>query len=183
MVDVLLLALTMLLMISINAFFYRSNEKNTTSIADSISQKENSVLWNFLKDNDKPVRLKSTAGTASYQTNLILTKARKYMDGGELDKALEACNNAIIADSTDEECYFLTAKINTLLNKDIDAISDYSKTLQLNPRHYQAYLNRGILQLKIKKTAAAYYDFLNAIKINPLKTVSFLFSHALHSIF
>lgn len=169
-------------MISINTVFYRSNEKNIAPVSDSIAQTENSMVWNFIKERNKPIKLNSNI-RKDYKTNLILTEVRKYMDIGDLDQARVACKKAILADSTNGECYFFSAKINALSNRDIEAISDYTKTVQLNPRHYQAYLNRGILRLKIKKTAAAWYDFFSAIKIKPLKTLSFLLSYAVRSVF
>lgn len=169
MVDVLLLVLTILLMISIDVVFYRSNENNPIMRSDSASQEENMGLWNREKE--------------TYKRNPLLNEVHKLLDDGKLDQALAACNKAIPEDTTNEKCYLLRAKINTLLNKDSDAITDYTKALQLNPRHYQAYLNRGILCLRIKKTAAACFDFTKAMRINPVKTVSFLFSHAFQAIF
>jgi tetratricopeptide (TPR) repeat protein len=79
--------------------------------------------------------------------------------------------------------YYLRAEINTRLYRNTAAINDYSKTLILNPDYFQAYLNRGLLCMKGRKLVNAIFDFANAIKINPLKSIGFLVSHFVKSIF
>jgi Tfp pilus assembly protein PilF len=138
-------------------------------------------LWGYGIEKNQPI--KSNREKETYKINPLLNEAHKLLDDGELDQALAACNKAILGDSTNEKCYLLRAKIKTLLSKDSDAITDYTKALQLNPRQYQAYLNRGLLCLSVKKTAAACFDFTKAMRINPVKTVSFLFSVAFKYVF
>ncbi len=182
-VDVLLLVLTSVLVASLDAVYYHSNETGSTLHSDSVMQERNLGFWESVKGENKPVQLKSGNEVDRYKSNLILSKARKSFEAGNLYQALEACNKSIQIDTTNAACYFLRAEVNRLLNKDLDAISDYTKTLQLNANYYQAYLNRGILCLKTKKTAAAYFDFTKAIMIKPLKTLSFLISHAFRAVF
>jgi tetratricopeptide (TPR) repeat protein len=94
-----------------------------------------------------------------------------------------ACNKAILIDSTDATGYYLRAQINTQLNKNNEAIKDYTRTLKLSPNHFQAYLNRGMLCMQQKNRLSAFVDFVNAIKISPIKSVSFLLSCSFNNIF
>jgi tetratricopeptide (TPR) repeat protein len=116
-------------------------------------------------------------------TNPPFNKALAFKNAGIPDSALIACNKAISIDSTDATGYYLRAQINTQLNKNNEAIKDYTRTLKLSPNHFQAYLNRGMLCMQQKNRLSAFIDFVNAIKISPVKSVSFLLSCLFNSIF
>jgi tetratricopeptide (TPR) repeat protein len=47
------------------------------------------------------------------------------------------------------------------------AIKDFSKAIELNPRDTYAYYKRGFSYLRIDDYAQAIKDFSNAIEINP----------------
>ena len=116
-------------------------------------------------------------------TNPLFNEALALKNTGNPDSALVACNKAISIDSTDATGYYLRAQINTQLNKNNEAIKDYTRTLKLSPNHFQAYLNRGMLCMQQKNRLRACIDFVNAIKINPIKSVSYLVSYLFNSIF
>jgi len=48
-----------------------------------------------------------------------------------------------------------------------EAISDFSKAIEINPRYAQAYLNRGTAYHRIGQYEQAISDLNNAIEINP----------------
>jgi len=116
-------------------------------------------------------------------TNPLFNEALTFKNSGNPDSALVACNKAISIDSIDATGYYLRAQINTQLNKNNEAIKDYTRTLKLSPNHFQAYLNRGMLCMQQKNRLSAFVDFVNAIKISPIKSVSFLLSCSFNSIF
>lgn len=116
-------------------------------------------------------------------TNPLFNQALAFKNADNPDSALVACNKAISLDSTDATGYYLRAQINTQLDRGNEAIKDYTRTLKLSPNHFQAYLNRGMLCLQQKNRLSAFVDFVNAIRISPMKSVSYLVSNSLNSIF
>ena len=116
-------------------------------------------------------------------TNPLFNEALALKNSDNPDSALVACNKAILIDSTDASGYYLRAQINTQLNKNNEAIKDYTRTLKLSPNYFQAYLNRGMLCMQQKNRLSAFVDFVNAIKISPIKSVSYLVSYSFNSIF
>ena len=159
MVDFLLLGMTIALMILFNVVFYSPDPHDQTIKNETVYLKTTEVK------------------------NPVFHEAMKFKNAGELDSALLSCNKALGIDSTDATGYYLRAQINTQLDRNSDAIKDYTRTLNLNPKHFQAYLNRGILCMHQKNSLSAWIDFMNAIKISPFKSMSFLLSSLLNSIF
>ena len=181
LVDLMLLGLTIALMILFNVVLYPVDQSEPSGKTDSVSKKETKGLWLIDIGNDQ--NKKTTSGTNSLKTDQLFKEALMSKNKGDLDSALASCNRAITIDSTEAKGYYLRAVINTLLDKETEAINDYSKTLKLNPNYFQAYLNRGLLSIKERQPLNAFFDFTNAIKINPLKSSSFLLSHSFKSIF
>ncbi|MFH1917859.1 MAG: tetratricopeptide repeat protein, partial [Nanoarchaeota archaeon] len=61
-----------------------------------------------------------------------------------------------------------------------NAISDYTKAIELNSEYDEAYYNRGLTYILLGKTGEAKKDLLNAVALNPalktkVKEVSALF--------
>jgi tetratricopeptide (TPR) repeat protein len=167
-VDLLLLGLTIVLMLLFGVIFYSGNSESTIPETDSVSvtvRKDLSLLGEG-EDKMKPTDIR--------KTDQMIKEALVWVNADKLDSAMTICDKAMLIDSTDTRVYFLKAKINTLLNRNPDAIKNYTITLKLNPKHYQAYLNRGLLCLKEKKRLNALFDFMEAVKLKPLKTLSFI---------
>ena len=47
------------------------------------------------------------------------------------------------------------------------AIADLDKVIELNPKYFDAYNNRGVVKGKLKQHKKAIADFDKAIKLNP----------------
>jgi tetratricopeptide (TPR) repeat protein len=181
LVDLLLLGLTIALMIIFEVTFYPTSQNDPSGKIKAGSEKGNIGLFEFGDSNDQYAKVKPVK--ESSKTIQLFKETLDYKKSGELNSALASCNKAIAIDSTDTKGYYLRAVINTQLYRNTDAINDYSKTLKLNPDYFQAYLNRGLLFMKGRKLVIALFDFANAIKINPLKSIGFLISHSVKSIF
>jgi tetratricopeptide (TPR) repeat protein len=179
MVDLLLLSLTIAMMILLNAVFYPIDKNDASAKTESVSNKAKKGQWLWDVDND--LNKNKSGGKDSLNTDLIMKEAISYKDHGNLDSALAMCDKALVIDSMNVKGYYLRAIINTLLKRNTDAIRDYSKTLKLNPEYLQAFLNRGLLCMKEKQILNAFFDFIYAIKLNPIKSASFLLTHSLQS--
>ena len=181
LVDLLLLGLTIALMILFEVTFYPSPQKDSGGNTEASTGKGTRNLW--MTDDGFEQHALEKPNKVSSKTDQLLKETLAYKKTGAFHSALESCNKAIAIDSTDAREYYLRAMINTQLYRNTAAINDYSKTLKLNPDYFQAYLNRGLLCLKTRKLVNAIFDFANAIKINPLKSIGFLVSHSVKSIF
>jgi tetratricopeptide (TPR) repeat protein len=181
MVDLILLGLTIALMTLLEVVFYPSNPNDPSVNAESVSVKGNKDFSVLSNNKDQSFELNS--GKHSNVTDQIFKEAVLYKNTGELDAALSSCNKAITIDSAEARGYFLRAQINTQLDRNLEAIKDYTMTLKFNPNLFQAYLNRGLLCMKQKERLKAFFDFFNAFRISPLKSTSFLLLHAINNIF
>jgi tetratricopeptide (TPR) repeat protein len=170
-VDLMLLGLTIALMFLFEVVFYPSVSIKPTKFDSSVLTKTSTDL-KLLGEEKTPIKI-----------NDKIREALNYIQKGDLKTALITCNNAVTIDSTDTKCYFLRAKINTLLNRNTEAIKDYTQTLKLNPKHFQSYMNRGLLCIKEKSLINAMADFYQAARINPFKAIPFLLSKSIKHIF
>jgi len=53
------------------------------------------------------------------------------------------------------------------------SIEDYTKSIQLNPNNYQAYLNRGLNKSRLGDYNGAIEDYTRAIQINPRYSLAY----------
>src|SRR5689334_13379854 len=83
------------------------------------------------------------------------TEGMKALDEGKYDAAAQAFTKAIQADAKDYFAHFNLAMAYTLLHKDVEAIAEYRKTLEIKPGLYEAELNGGIVLLRQKNPADA----------------------------
>lgn len=91
----------------------------------------------------------------------------KALEARQYDQAAQLFTQAVQADPTDYAAHFHLALAESLLGKDLDAIPEYQKTLDLKPGLYQAELNLGILLLRVKRAAAAAPHLKAAVEAKP----------------
>ena len=65
------------------------------------------------------------------------------------------------------EEYFYSAVSKQQLGLDYDAISDYTKSIELNSAISEAYYNRALVKHKLKDYSGALSDYTKAIELNP----------------
>jgi tetratricopeptide (TPR) repeat protein len=53
------------------------------------------------------------------------------------------------------------------VNRIDEAMADFETAIRLNPRHHQAYLNRGLARLQGRDLEGAKADFTETIKLKP----------------
>jgi tetratricopeptide (TPR) repeat protein len=81
------------------------------------------------------------------------------------DIALANFDSSIVKDNKNPEAYFLKATVFQFTNKTIDAISFYSKAIEVSPNYTDAYLMRGILYATLKKKNQACSDLKKAAQL------------------
>jgi tetratricopeptide (TPR) repeat protein len=91
-------------------------------------------------------------------------KARAEAELGKKDEALKNFEQAIKLKSDYVDAYFFRAMLYHKLNDD-KAISDYSKTIELDPKRTLAYFKRGMLFYTKKQNENALKDFNKAIEL------------------
>jgi tetratricopeptide (TPR) repeat protein len=104
----------------------------------------------------------------------LLKQAIICSDAGDLQSALELCNQSILINPKYDLAFFHRATTREMMGDITGAIVDYTKVIQLNSKNIYAYLNRGLLYHKVKKRWAAFNDFNAARSINMTYTLSFL---------
>ena len=91
----------------------------------------------------------------------------KALEAGKYDAAEQAFQKAIAADPKDYTAHFNLALAYGFEHKDTDGIAEYRKTLELQPKLYEAELNGGILLLRQKNPAEALPLFADAAAQKP----------------
>lgn len=96
-----------------------------------------------------------------------------YIHQGQLKKALESTDQAILLDFRNPDLYCVRSLVNFLLHRQKKALSDASYAIQLNSKHVCGWLLRGLLRklkrgLKDKmKERRQEPDLIKACEINP----------------
>lgn len=93
-------------------------------------------------------------------------QAGAAMRKGEYGTAVDLLSVAIRVDPSDYLNYNERGAAYTYLDKDSEAIKDFSKVIALNPKHFVAYRSRGAAQFRLGKHQEAIADFTKAIQLN-----------------
>jgi tetratricopeptide (TPR) repeat protein len=96
----------------------------------------------------------ATAFLLLFQTDFN-AEGRKALEAEKYDLAAELFAKAAEADPKDFTAHFHLALAYSMLKKDVPAIAEYKKVLELKPGLYEAELNLGILLLRQKQAAEA----------------------------
>lgn len=89
------------------------------------------------------------------QTADFNAEGMKALDEGKYEAAVQSFSRAIAADPKDYFAHFNLGLAYGLLNRDAEGIAEYRKTLELQPRLYEAELNAAILLMRQKDPVEA----------------------------
>ena len=101
---------------------------------------------------------------------IILNYARLsaiFIGKGEFEKAIDACNEALIINPDLEGFYYIRGLAYSKLKQHERAIEDYSKAIELDPDDVKAYNNRGNAYYELKQHERAIEDYSKTIELNP----------------
>lgn len=101
----------------------------------------------------------ASCGSNPEKSRIYLDKGMDYLYHSQFEEAIENFDKAIKYDAENHEAYFYRgcARYNILQRE--DALSDYNKTLELNPNYLQAYFNIGLYYRSINDYDMACYYF------------------------
>jgi tetratricopeptide (TPR) repeat protein len=79
----------------------------------------------------------------------LLKKAKTALKKGDVDKALSLAFRAVAEDPKDDQAYLFRGTVYESLERHADAIKDFDKTIELNPKAAEAYDHRGSEHFKL----------------------------------
>jgi tetratricopeptide (TPR) repeat protein len=78
-----------------------------------------------------------------------------------------------VLNEDDDQAYFKRAVTRSELDEPEGAIADYTRVIQINPKHDIAYNNRGLLRYQMGNREGAIADFNRAILVNPSNSIAY----------
>jgi tetratricopeptide (TPR) repeat protein len=89
-----------------------------------------------------------------------------------IERLLERFEQPLLNED-DEQAYFKRALTRSEMDEKEGAIADYTRVIQVNPKHDVAYNNRGLLRYELGNREGAIADFNRALLINPNSGISY----------
>jgi len=96
-----------------------------------------------------------------------LGRAQKYVDEGDLDKALTEVEQAIEVAPNFSDAYFVQGLVYEAREEPEKVLEAYDRAIELNPEHVGAYNNRGLIYQSMDDLDAAIADWSAAIELAP----------------
>jgi lipoprotein NlpI len=86
---------------------------------------------------------------------------------GDADKALEQAEKAVAAHPNDAQSLFTRGVILSALHRPADAVADFDKVLQFDPKKVEAYDRRGSEEFKLGRFKESVADFDRFLEARP----------------
>jgi len=96
-----------------------------------------------------------------------LLAGKMYQDGGNLQKAEELLKKATTLDPNNILCLGKLASLYITTNRITDAIQQYNRISEIDPKDPVCHLNIGILSMRLKQLGAAEKAFRKVIEVAP----------------
>jgi tetratricopeptide (TPR) repeat protein len=96
----------------------------------------------------------------------------KTNDINVIERLLERFEQPVLNED-DEQAYFKRALTRSELDEIEGAINDYTRVIQINPKHDTAYSNRGLLRYELGNREGAIADFNRALLINSGNSIAY----------
>ena len=97
----------------------------------------------------------------------LMNRGNAYAAKGDLDKALQDCDEAIQLDPTNAGAYVDRALVLTKESRREEAIADYNEAIRIKPQQWQAYFNRAADFRDEGELTKAIADLTEVTKLNP----------------
>jgi len=105
--------------------------------------------------------------SGSDTVDLLMSRAVLFANDDEVDLSLAILDAVVDIAPEEAEAWYLRSKVHVLMGKPDRALADLRRTLSLDPKHYQAINDLGLVleQLGAKKEALEAYR--RALAVNP----------------
>ncbi|MGH6736038.1 MAG: tetratricopeptide repeat protein [Methyloceanibacter sp.] len=105
--------------------------------------------------------------SGSDTVDLLMSRATQFASEADLELSLAVLDAVVDIAPEEAEAWYLRAKVNVLAGKPERALADLRRALNLDPKHYRAISDLGIVleQLGAKKEALEAYR--RALAVNP----------------
>src|SRR5260370_3531409 len=102
--------------------------------------------------------------------NDLLDEAQRHIGGKEFEAAVAALQTVIAEQPEFAYAHFQLAYVYTALKKSDEANAEYARTIAIDPKMSEAYLNLGILLLDKQEAAAAVAPLRKAVELLPAQS-------------
>lgn len=96
----------------------------------------------------------------------IFNKCEKLLNSTKYEEVLKLLSSKTLLKHNNPSLYVLKAHTLQLLNRQEEAVQNYSKAIELNNKYFDAYVNRGVIYSQMNKNEEALKDFNKAVEIN-----------------
>lgn len=119
--------------------------------------------WSFLNLNLDDYRIQSGKDISNYQKNLALTK----LTSKDFTTAKDLLDESLKGNTNDDDAYNILGIISYVMDNKFDALTYFSKAIEINPKNDIYYFNRGRVYYFQGKIDDAIMDVTLAIKSLP----------------
>ena len=109
----------------------------------------------------------ATPALAQSKTDLLLNQAQTAQRKGNLGEALILATQAVTADPTNAQCYYVRGRLYAEDREHAKAVPDFTQALALEPRGGEIYQLRGLEQFKLSHFQEACDDFDKFLSFAP----------------
>ncbi|MEM7192179.1 MAG: tetratricopeptide repeat protein [Pseudomonadota bacterium] len=105
--------------------------------------------------------------SGSDTVDLLMSRAAQFANGADVELSLSVLDALVDIAPEQAEAWYMRARVNVLAGNPERALADLRRTLNLDPRHYRAIADLGLVleQLGAKKEALKAYR--QALEVNP----------------
>lgn len=107
------------------------------------------------------------AVSGSDTVDLLMSRAAQFATEAEIDLSLAILDAVVDIAPEETEAWYLRAKVNVLKGKPERALADLRRTLNLDPKHYQAINDLGLVLEGLGAQKEALEAYRQALAVNP----------------
>jgi hypothetical protein len=99
--------------------------------------------------------------------DLLLSRADSFVKLSDLDMAAQVLDSVVELAPDDAEGWYQRAMVHVMQNDYTHALADLKRALEIDPQHYQALNDLGVVLIQMGDKKGALEAFRNALKVNP----------------
>ncbi len=112
-------------------------------------------------------RVEPSRSLAAETADQLLRQAQSAFSGGKADEALSLAKKAAEAEPKNPRTHFVLGRILETMHRDADAVSAYSRVIEIDAKSAEPYQTRGWVYFRLGKFKESIADFDAYIERNP----------------